>query len=60
MKNIFKLIKKIIMSFCMLYTFNIITSKIGFFIPINIYSILIITIADFPGIILLSILNFIL
>lgn len=57
MKNIFKLIKKIITSFCLLYTFNIITSKTGFFIPINIYTISLVTFIDFPGIILLVILK---
>ena len=60
MKNIFKLIKKVIMSFCLLYTFNLITSKAVFFIPINLYSIILITLIDFPGIILLVILKIIL
>ncbi len=60
MKNIFKLIKRIIISFCLLYTFNFITSKTGFFIPINLYSITLVTLIDFPGIILLVILKTIL
>lgn len=57
MKNIFKFIKRIIMSFCLLYTFNLITSKIGFYIPINIITLTIVTIIDFPGILLLIILR---
>ena len=60
MKNILKMIKRVIVSFFLLYTFNIITSKIGFFIPINIYSIFVVTLIDFPGIILLVILKIIL
>lgn len=57
MKNIIKIFKRIIMAFCLLYTFNIITSKVGFFIPINIYSISIIIALDFPGIVLLILLK---
>lgn len=57
MKNIFKFIKRIIVSFCLLYTFNLITSKNGFYIPINLYTILLVTIIDFPGIMLLIILR---
>lgn len=59
MKNIFILIKRITVSFFLLYTFNLITIKIGFFIPINVYTISLITLIDFPGIILLIILRII-
>jgi pro-sigmaK processing inhibitor BofA len=57
MKFIFKIIRRIIMSFCLLYTFNLITSKIGFYLPINIFTLTIVTIIDFPGILLLIILR---
>ena len=57
MKNIFKIIKRIIMSFCLLYTFNLITSKIGFYIPININTLIIVSLIDFPGVLLLIILK---
>ena len=60
MKNIFKIIKRITMSFFLLYTFNLITCKIGFFIPINIYTILVVTLTDFLGVALLIILSLIL
>ncbi len=60
MKNIFKIIKRIIISFCLLYTFNLITSKIGFIIPINFYSIFLVATIDFPGIMILVILKVIL
>ena len=57
MKTIFKLIKKITISLGILYAFNIITSKVGFFIPINIYTIILIAFFDFPGLLMLIILN---
>ena len=57
MKNIVYLLKKIIVSLCILYAYNIITSKIGFYIPINIYTILLITLLDLPGLLILIILK---
>lgn len=39
MKVIYKILKKIVLSLCMLYTINLIVSKIGIIIPINIASI---------------------
>jgi len=57
MKNIIYLLKRVIMSLCILYAYNIITSKIGFFIPINIYTILFISLLDLPGLLTLIILK---
>lgn len=57
MKFIIKILKKIIISLCILYTFNILTSKIGFYIPINFYTIFAISSLDFSGLILLIVLN---
>lgn len=57
MKKIMLIIKRIVMGLCMLYTFNILVSKTGLIIPINTYSILLVTILDIPGIILLLILK---
>lgn len=44
------IIKKIVSTLCWLYTINIILSSIGKFIPINIYTIIIVYIFDFFGI----------
>ena len=57
MKNIFILIRKLTISFGLLYTFNIITSRIGFCIPINLYTLGVVTAIDFPGILILIIIK---
>ena len=48
---IINIIKKIVCSLCLLYTINIIISKIGKTIPINTYTILLISIYDIFAII---------
>jgi len=48
---LFSIIKKLTVSMCLLYTVNIIISKTGKYIPINIYTILITCFFDFFGII---------
>lgn len=48
---IINIIKKIVCSLCLLYTVNIIISKIGKTIPINTYTILLISIYDIFAII---------
>lgn len=57
MKKIMLVIKRIVMGLCMLYTFNILVSKTGLIIPINIYSIAIVSLLDIPGILLLLLLK---
>mgnify|MGYP002626187209 CR=1 FL=1 len=57
MKNILVIIKRIILSLCILYAFNLLTSKIGFYIPLNFYTIISISILDFPGLITLILLS---
>lgn len=57
MNFIIKILKKIIISLCILYTFNVLTSKIGFYIPINFYTIFIVTSLDFSGLMVLIFLN---
>ena len=48
---LFSIIKKLTVSMCLLYTVNIVISKTGKYIPINIYTILITYFFDFFGII---------
>ena len=55
MKNIGKLLRKVIFSFIILYTYNLIAVSFNLMIPINIFTIVILTILDAPGLILLVI-----
>ena len=55
MKKIFKIIKKILFSFFILYTYNMIAVSFNLIIPINIFTIIFITILDIPGLLLLVI-----
>ena len=48
-KFILKIVKKIVIAFLILYGLNLITSNIGIIIPINIVTLIILTILDFPG-----------
>lgn len=60
-KSIFKIIKKIIVSIFVLYGYNIVTNKFNLNIPINIYTVGIISIFDTPGflgLMLFYVLNF--
>lgn len=53
MKHIYKIIKKIIFAFAILYGFNIIMESLKLFIPINIYTVSSIAILGFPGLFVL-------
>ena len=55
---IINIIKKIVCSLCLLYTVNIIISKIGKTIPINTYTILLISIYDIFAIIVILYLKY--
>lgn len=57
-KFILKIIKRIIMSFIILYGLNVITSGIEFLIPINIASLCTLSILGFPGLCGLIVLYF--
>ncbi len=48
-KFLLKIIKRVIMSFVVLYGLNVITSSIGLVLPINIISISILTLLGLPG-----------
>ena len=52
------IIKKIVYTICLLYTLNLILSSIGKIIPINIYTIIIIYLFDFFGILVIIYLKY--
>lgn len=61
LKMIFKVIKKIIISILVLYGYNIATQSFNLNIPINIYTVLIITLFDgcgFLGLVAFYLINF--
>lgn len=60
MKILVKILKKIIFSFILLYTFNMIAMPINIIIGINLFTIIITTILGIPGLLLLVGINFIL
>ena len=49
LKKIFKLIKKIIVSVFLLYGYNLIASPLGFIIPINFITIILISLLGIPA-----------
>ncbi len=50
-KIFFDVVKKVILSVLLLYTYNVIVFPISVTIPINIFTILFVTILGFPGMI---------
>lgn len=48
-KQIFKIIKKIIMSVFLLYGYNLIAAPLGFIVPINLITILLVSILGIPA-----------
>ena len=55
MKKCIYYIKKLILSFFVLYTYNLIAVSFNMIIPINIYTLSIISFLDAPGLVLLVI-----
>lgn len=58
MKYIKKILKNIIISSITIYSFNIILVKLGYFLPINYFSLLTTSILGFPGLIIYGILAY--
>ena len=52
-----KMLKKIVLALCLLYSINILLSNFGIIIPINIFSITTVSLLGGPGIIGLVVLN---
>lgn len=49
-----RLLKKIIFSLLIIYGIDLILKGFGIFVPINIYSISIVTLLGFPGLIMMA------
>lgn len=49
LKKIFKFIKKIILSIFVLYGYNLISQSLGMIVPINIYTVLLLSILGIPA-----------
>lgn len=49
LKQIFKIIKKIIMSVFLLYGYNLIAAPLGFIIPINLITVSLISLLGIPA-----------
>jgi len=55
LKRIFKILKKIIVSVFLLYGYNLIAAPLGFIIPINLITILLLSIFGIPALLSLVI-----
>lgn len=53
MSCILKIIRNVILAFCFIYGFDLIATGINVFIPINILTILVVTLLGFPGLLAL-------
>lgn len=49
-KNIYKFFKHVVFAFGLIYSFNIIMTNLNINIPVNIYTILFVSMLGFPGI----------
>lgn len=53
-KIIYNILKRVVLSFIMIYTFDLILKGFNVIIPINYYTIGIVTLLGIPGLLLLS------
>lgn len=53
------IIKRLVMSICMLYTFDLIIMSVGIIVPINVISITLVSILGLPAIFALIVLKYI-
>ncbi|MEG0794240.1 MAG: pro-sigmaK processing inhibitor BofA family protein [Bacilli bacterium] len=60
LKVIFQIVKKIVLAFCLVYGFNLIVPGLNIFIPINIITILVVTLLGIPGLLSLVAIFFVL
>lgn len=49
LKNIFKVVKKVVLAIALLYSFNLLVSSMNILIPINYISIGVVSILGIPG-----------
>lgn len=55
-----RFIKKIVFSFAIIYGFDLLLKGFGVIVPINFYTILVVTLLDFPGLIMVALSFFLL
>ena len=48
-KKLFIVVRKVVISICILYAVNLLLSSLNIIIPINLISILVVSLLDFPG-----------
>jgi len=58
--KIFAVLKRIVLSFCFIYGFNIVASGLDLFIPINIITVSVVALLGFPGLLALIAIYFVL
>lgn len=58
MKLLKKLLKNMIISTITIYSINIILVKIGYYLPINYFSLIVTTLLGFPGLIIYGIITY--
>ena len=51
--GILKIVRNVILAFCFIYGFDLIATGMNIFIPINIFTILIVTLLGIPGLLAL-------
>ena len=56
-KHIIKLIRKVIFSFMLLFSLNVMIKSVGIILPINVLNVLVITFLGIPGLIVLLIIK---
>ena len=56
MKKIFFVIKRVVIALCILYSINLIVSKTGVILPINVVSIGIVSVLGLPSVVALLVL----
>lgn len=57
LKKIFKIVKKVVLSIALLYSFNVLVSSLDILIPINYITVAIISFLGIPGLLSLLVLH---
>lgn len=57
MQIIVIVVKRLVMALCLMYAFDLITSSVGVMIPINVVSIIFVTLLGIPALIGLVVMN---
>lgn len=57
MQIIVIVVKRLVMALCLMYAFDLITSSVGIMVPINVVSIIFVTLLGIPALIGLVVMN---